>query len=238
MRILFFSFLMLIVGNSYAQNEKITIKTSILDTIEKGRNHVVKRVFWLNDTLEINQLNSTIVIDTAKQKRAVARMDELAENSGYSYKRTNLSEHLKGLKELLKDSGQNCYCYALEKCFENSPFQQDIFNASTLISADVLNKVLSHYFDKIEEFTTRPKRNLKQQLPNDIVLAFVNKSGWVTHAVYHKNNVFYTKNGMQKPSTFQSLKDFLKKSYYDTKEIILYRLNTDKVRYFYTHNKK
>ncbi len=197
MRILFFSFLMLIVGNSYAQNrlslnEKITIKTQILDTIEKGRNHVVKRVLWLNDTLEISQLNSTIIIDTAKQKRVVARIDKLAKQSGYSYKRTNLSEHLKGLKELLKDSGQNCYCYALEKCFENSPFQQNIFNSATLISAATLNKVLNGYFDRREEFTTSPKRNLKRKLPDNVVLVR-NKSDWITHAIYYKNNVFIQK---------------------------------------------
>ncbi len=232
MRILFFSFLMLIVGNSYAQNEKITIKTPILDTIEKGRNHVVKRVLWLNDTLEINQLNSAIVIDTAKQKRAVARMDQLAKKSGYSHKRTNLSEHLKGLKKLLKDSGQNCYCYALEKCFENNCYQQSIFNSATLISAATLNKVLNGCFDRREEFTTSPKRNLKRKLPNNVVLVFKNKADWITHAIYYKNNVFYTKNGGNKPSTFQSLKSFLKKHYCDTKKIIVYKLNDNKIKQF------
>ncbi|UMB59453.1 hypothetical protein MHL31_10220 [Lutibacter sp. A80] len=126
---------------------------------------------------------------------------------------------------------QNCFSYALEKYFENSEtFRQNVFNKTTIIDGVSIEKILKNSFIEITEFTTKPRRNLKNPIPNDVILAFVDDLGSTIHTAYYRDEIFYTKNGGFAPDTFKSLNEFIKKTYWYTKKIIVYRIDEDKIK--------
>ncbi|PXY02348.1 hypothetical protein DF185_06785 [Marinifilum breve] len=127
---------------------------------------------------------------------------------------------------------QNCFSYALEKYFENSEtYSQNIFRETTNVDGVSLEKILKNYFKRISEFSTNLRKNLRKPVPNDVLLAFVDNMGEVIHAVYYRDEIFYTKNGKAfQPDTFKSLNKFLQKNYGDTKQIIVYKIDDDRVK--------
>jgi hypothetical protein len=214
--------------NLYGQTDSIPsipiiINYTVLDTIEINLNSIKSEILWLNDTIKVTFQNEQIKIDTSLNYKLRKDLKDS------TLMRTK--EEVDDLIRLLKIGGQNCYSYALEKYFcYNEVFNQNIFSKSTRIDRESLEKILNNYFINIDEFSTRPKRNLKKTISNDVIIAFVNKSNWTIHLIYYCDDIFYTKNGVFKPNEFQSLKKFLKKHYWDTKKIIIYKIDEDKVK--------
>ena len=196
-------------------HSSITIKSTTLDTIKLTDKIKIINVLWLNDTIRVSVSNQEVKTDTSVVKNV--------NNKGYFASRGFIFSDESVI--------QNCFSYALEKYFENSEtYNQNIFRKTTNIDGESIEKILSNSFVKITEFTTKPRKNLKQTIPNDVILAFVNGFGSVIHTVYYRNEKFYTKNGMFKPDTFKSLNKFIQKTYWDTKKIIVYRIDEDKIK--------
>lgn len=200
----------------------ILIAPVIIDTVEVKQTSTVTRMLWLNDTITIGTLVEPIEIDTAELlKMKKAFKDDSPIND----------KEIAELKANIKTGAQNCYSYALEKYFaHHSSFNQTLFSQTTGIDRPSAETILSKYFSSIDSFSTDSKQDLKKQLPNNVLVGFVNKENWTTHLVYYNEGVFYSKNGVFKPIEFKSLKKFLKESYIYTQQIVLYRIDEDKVR--------
>ncbi len=208
--------------NKVQEQRPQLLEAITLDTVERDFNSDKIRVLWLQDTLRLTLQHAQVKIDTALHHKLQKRM------GGTDFLQTR--EDTIRFTQRLKDFGQNCYSYALEYYFkQDTLYRQEIFNKRTSMDRPSIENILDHYFKAMDHIPTHPKRNLKQSLPNDVVLAFLNKSDWVIHLVYYNEGVFYTKNGGFAPSTFSSLKKFLKDSYWDTQELIVYRLDEEKI---------
>ncbi|MCL6218459.1 hypothetical protein [Zunongwangia pacifica] len=208
--------------NSISLNP-ITIKSIVVDTIKTKLNSNLTRVLWLNDTITVNIQNKNIKIDTTYLEKL---RKSLKDSTLY-----RTQQDIDDLIQITKTGGQNCYTYALEKYFlNNETFDQYLFGKRSSIDRESAEKILNNYFKKIGEISTKPSKNLKQAIPNDVLLAFVNQSDWVIHFVYFQNDIFYSKNGIFKPIEFQSLKKFLKKHYGDTKKIVFYKIDEVKIK--------
>ncbi len=198
---------------SLSTHSPINIKSITLDTIEVGKKSISINVLWLNDTIRVSVLNQE-------------RIDTLSDNINHAGYFASKGYFLSNETAI-----QNCYSYALEKYFENSKtYSQNIFRKTTNTDRVSLEKILNNSFTKITEFSTKPRKNLKITIPNDVILAFVNDFGWTIHTVYYRDEIFYTKNGMFKPDIFKSLNKFIKKNYWDTKEIIVYKIDENKIK--------
>ena len=215
------------VLNLYSQTDSlapypIVINSVILDN-EVKLNSTVTHIKWLNDTIKVSFQNENIKLDTASHsKMRVALKDSTLMTT---------QEEIDFVILAIKTGAQNCYSYALEKYFEyNKAFSQDIFKKTSRIDRESVEKILNNYFKNIDEFSTTPRRNLKKSIPNNVLIAFINKSDWNTHLIYYHNDIFYTKNGAFKPTEFKSLKKFLKKHYCDTKKMIIYKIDEDKIK--------
>lgn len=196
-------------------NYPVNIKSTPLDTIKLTDKIMVVNVLWLNDTIRLS----------------VSKENERSDTS--SSKKINRKGYFASRGFILTDKSimQNCFSYALEKYFENSKtYRQSIFRETTSIDGVSIEKILNNSFIKITEFTTKPRKNLKTNIPNSVILAFVNDLGSIIHTVYYRDKIFYTKNGGFEANTFESLNKFLKKTYWDTKKIIVYRINEDKIK--------
>ncbi|WP_321297346.1 hypothetical protein [Marinifilum fragile] len=197
----------------------IIIESTTLDTIQVNKISTSFSILWLNDTIRVNISNNGVKTDTSSV--------ENPKRKGYFNSR--------GFFLSNEGAIQNCYCYALEKYFENNEtYAQNIFKQTTSIDRASIEKILTNSFKIITEFSTKPRKNLKKAIPNDVMLGFVNKNGWTIHAAYYRDGVFYTKNGMFKPDTFKSLNKFLKVSYWDTEKIVIYKLDEDKIKSIYS----
>ncbi|MCL3782587.1 hypothetical protein EMN47_19555 [Prolixibacteraceae bacterium JC049] len=200
-------------------HSKVNLKYTIIDTVKVRPNSALLKVLWLNDTITLWKQNIEVKIDIGRYRKALKDSTALSN-----------PKDIEELIKLRKMSGQNCYSYALEKYFENNTvYSQSIFGKRTSLSRETIETILDEYFEKVGEFRTKPKRNLNQPVADDVVLAFENKFKWIIHTVYHKEGVFYTKNGWNKPGKFKSLRKFLKKSYWDTERIIVYKIDSEKV---------
>ena len=215
----------LIFINAYSQTDssglsKISIQYHVLDTIETRENSISINALWLKDTIEVCIQNENLKIDTIGLRNKL-------KDSTYLKKQEEIDKYL----EFEKNSAQNCYSYALEKYFaKNISFRQNIFNKYSRIDRESLEKILNTYFKVITEFEAKPKRNLKYPIPNDVIIAFVNNYDWVNHTVYYNNGVVYSKNGVFKPVEYQSLKELLKKCYWDTQKLIIYKADENKIK--------
>ncbi|MBT30066.1 MAG: hypothetical protein CMO01_10440 [Thalassobius sp.] len=218
---------------AYCQTEvdlptPIFITSVKLDTIESKINSNLIHVQWLNDTINVDIQNEHLKMDTT----VVQALRNSFKDSTVLTRQEDIDEFLLAKRTY----AQNCYSYALERYFgENETFNQDIFSKSSHLDRESSEKILNNYFYKVAEISTSPKKNLSQPIPNDVLLAFINKSGWAIHFVYYRNEVFYSKNGSFKPIEFQSLKKFLKKHFWDTEKIIAYKIDEDKVKSFYAN---
>lgn len=214
--------LLCIVMQGYTQTNSI-IETKVLDTLETKLNSHIIQMLWLKDTIQIDVQKEQIQVDPSliKSLRKSAKDSTL-----YSSK-----EEIDELLGVLRRGAQNCYSYALESYFEhNEAFDQIVFGKSTHIGLESAEKILDNYFQQIGLVNTKPRRNLNEPLPNDVLLSFINKNGRAIHYAYYHNGVFYSKNGSFAPTEFQSLKKFLKKSYWDTQQILLYKIDEEKVK--------
>ena len=216
------SILLCILYQGYCQTTA-TIQTIVLDTLETDMNSHTIQMLWLKDTIQVKVQKEKIQIDPnlIKSLRKSAKDSTL-----YTSK-----EEIDELKGVLRRGAQNCYSYALESYFEyNEAFDQIVFGKSTHIGLESVEKILDNYFQQIGLVNTKPRRNLNEPLPNDVLLSFINKNGRAIHYAYYHNGVFYSKNGSFSPTEFQSLRKFLKKSYWDTQQIILYKIDEEKVK--------
>ncbi|MGC6431366.1 MAG: hypothetical protein ACON5F_10030 [Jejuia sp.] len=211
-------------GQSNAQNDTpIKIGYRVYETVKSKPNSDVKRVFWLQDTITVGIQHETIKIDSTY----INRYRRAFKDSTLYRTQEDIDKFIR----FVKTSGQNCYSYAFEKYFENnSDFNQNLFGNSTSIDRISAEKILKNYFIATDEFLTKPAKNLKRIIPNNVLLAFVNNKDWSIHLVYYNDKTFYSKNGAFKPIQFQSLKKFLKKRYWDTVKIRIYKINDVKVR--------
>ena len=202
----------------------INIHSVIIDTIKTQMNSTTMNVLWLNDTITITVQKKEIVIDST----VVFALRKSSKDNTILSSKEDIEEFLEGRRI----GAQNCYSYALEKYFDNHrAFNQDLFDSASKINRAPAEKILNNYFEKIAAFPTVPKKNLqKMDHVNDVLLAFLNQYGWATHFVYYRDGIFYSKNGAFKPIEFDSLGKFLKKHYWDTKQVLVYKINEDKVR--------
>lgn len=206
----------------------IMLEATVLDTLETHINSKSLRMSWLNDTIQVILQNEKLVVNP-KVAEALRASDN---DSTILTKKEDIDEHLNSMKMW----GQNCYSYALEHYFEHNPlFQQDLFHSSSEIDGKSAQKIISNYFKQIDIIATKPKSNLKKSLPDDVLLAFYNTYGSLTHFVYYVNGIFYSKNGAHTPIEFNSLKKFLKKHYWDTEKITVHTIDSDKVKSVYAH---
>ncbi|MRT92582.1 hypothetical protein [Ancylomarina sp. 16SWW S1-10-2] len=190
----------------------VNIKSTTLDTIKMTDKNMIINVLWLSDTIRLSVSNERT--DTSSLKKN--------NRKGYFASR--------GFILTERSTMQNCFSYALEKYFENSEtYRQNIFRETTTIDRVSIEKILNNSFIKIAEFTTKPRRNLKKNIPNDVILAFVNDIGLTIHAVYYRDEIFYTKNGGFESDTFESLNKFIKKTYWDTQTIKVYQFDKTKL---------
>ncbi len=213
-----------LISNLYGQsNLPLTINHAVIDTIETRSSSELVNMLWLNDTVQVRIKNKIIKIDSAEiRKMRIALKDS-------SYGRTQ--KQIDNIIAFAKIGAQNCYSYAIEKYFENNKiFNQHLFNSFTHLKQDSAEKIIANYFTEVDRFSTSPKRNFKRSIPDDTLLAFTDKYDNAIHFVFYTGGVFHTKNGGLEPKTFQSLKKFLKTSYWDTEEIIFYKINAETVK--------
>ncbi|UZR98435.1 hypothetical protein [Chondrinema litorale] len=221
--LLYFLFSQAYCQSNLPSTSPIVINASILDTIEIKLNSTVMHMQWLNDTIEVCIQNKNLKMDTTVTRA----LRESFNDSTILTSQEDIDDFLLSMKT----GAQNCYSYALEKYFDNNEaINQNIFGKSTHIGRKTGDKILANYFKEIHQLSTSPKRNLKATIPNDALLAFINKSGWAIHYVYYRDDIFYSKNGSFKPIEFQSLKKFLKKHYWDTEKIIFYKIDEEKIK--------
>ncbi|MFA8433382.1 MAG: hypothetical protein ACEPOZ_02595 [Marinifilaceae bacterium] len=218
------SFFIALSSTSYCQNKSLfenRIKGRVIDTLEINENDMVVHIKWLDDTLRVKIQNQKLHFDFEKMIKA---------SRGKSSLETEKGRQL--FVQDMKTWGQNCFSYALERYFANNGFcSQRVFNKRTTIGLETIHQVIANYFEEVIAFSTTPKRNLKTKLPDNVLLAFLNSSDLIIHAVYYSNGIFYTKNGGFKASEFVNLKKFLKENYWDTKTIKVFKLNKAKVNF-------
>ncbi|WP_282042836.1 hypothetical protein [Winogradskyella flava] len=209
--------------SSLFNREPLTINHSVIDTVEVNLNGKVMDMLWINDTIQVRIKNKIIKVDSTE----IYKMRRALRDSTYC----NTQEKINNVIKFARIAAQNCYSYAIEKYFDNSTvFNQSLFNSLTHLSKKSAEKILANYFTEIDRFLTNPKHNLKQAITDDVLLAFLDKYGSAMHFVYYNNGIFYSKNGGLKPIEFQSLKKFLKTSYWDTEEIVIYKIDEDKLK--------
>ncbi|MCY1635493.1 hypothetical protein [Marinifilum sp. D737] len=206
--------------SNLSTHSPITIESTILDTIKLEKKYMTIDVLWLNDTIRVS----------------VSKQDENTDTSSYKQPQKQGYFASKGYFFTNEANIQNCFSYALEKYFENSEiYSQNIFKETTNVDGVSLEKILNNYFKRITEFSTNPRKNRRKPIPNDVLLAFFDNLGSVIHAVYYRDKIFYTKNGkVFQSDTFKSLNKFLQKNYEDTKQIIVYKIDDDKVKDAFT----
>ncbi|PXY02342.1 hypothetical protein DF185_06755 [Marinifilum breve] len=194
----------------------IAIESTTLDTIKLEKKYMTIDVLWLNDTIRVS----------------ISRQGEKTDTSSYKQPKNKGYFASKGYFFTNEANIQNCFSYALEKYFENSEdYSQNIFRETTNIDGVSLEKILNNYFKRISEFSTNPRKNLRKPISNDVLLAFVDNTGEIIHAVYYRDEIFYTKNGkLFQPDTFKYLNKFLQKNYGDTKQIIVYKIDDERVK--------
>jgi len=222
------SFFIALSSTGYCQNKSLfenRIKGRVIDTLEINENNIVVHTTWLDDTLRVKIQNKKLQFDFEKMIKA---------SRGKSPLESEIGRQL--FVQSMKDWGQNCFSYALERYFANNGFcSQRVFNKRTIIGLETIHQVVDNYFEEVIAFTTLPKRNLKTRLPDNVLLTFLNPSDLIIHTVYYSNGIFYTKNGGFKASEFVNLKKFLKENYWDTKTIKVYQF--DKTSPILTLNK-
>lgn len=200
----------------------VDIKSIVMDTVEIQSFATVVQVLWLQDTLSVRIRNEPLKMESA----ALSNYKKAFRDTTWG-----TQEEIDLVLAAIKRGAQNCYSYALEKYFENNDvFSQSLFETSSLLYRESAEKILSHYFTEITEFSTSSRLHGEPSIPDQTLLAFFNKSGMASHFVYYQAGVFYSKNGTFEPIEFQSLKKFLKKHYWDTQKIVAYRLNDDQVK--------
>lgn len=199
----------------------IHITSTTLDTTKVNANSIWLDLLWLNDTIRVRIQNDHLILEPDLIK-ALRKTDSEA---------LRKQEDMDKFLLARKIGAQNCYSYALEKYFENEDaFSQSTFRKSTTLDRKSAEKILNNNFKEIAQLSVNRKKSLKTIIPNKVLLAFINKSGWAIHFVYFHNNTFYSKNGALKPVEFKYLNKFLRKHYVDTQRIILYKLDEDKVK--------
>ncbi|MCY1635742.1 hypothetical protein [Marinifilum sp. D737] len=204
--------LLLQFGTSHAQNEKkIHLDYQILDTLETEYNTHRYKVTWLKDTFVLG-------VEEKNQKI----FESYVANSNKQLSEKKLA-NIKETSEMF-NSAQNCFSYAIEFYFKyDSIYSQNIFTSSSSLQGDGIERLLNNSFKSIGEFTTKPRKSLKQSMPDHVLLAFINKFSNVSHLVYHNKGVFYSKNGMWKATQELTLKELVVDHYWDTQIIRMYR---------------
>lgn len=197
---------------------KVNLSGIVLDTAKTGEHIVWLDVLWLNDTITLAMQKKDLQIDFSEFRST-------DKDSAFWTQKKKQEEYVK----FIKTSAQNCYSYALERYFQNdSVYAQDIFSKYSSTDRESIEEILNDHFVKVGEFLA--KKGRKAIIPNHVILAFVSYYDWVIHTVYYSDGVFYSKNGMFPPKEFQKLKELVKKSYWDTKTIRMYRLDEEKVK--------
>jgi hypothetical protein len=221
-----FTILGSLLFSAYSQTatpSAFTIEGSIIDTLKIETNSTLVQVHWLGDTITVSIQKEDVRIDSAyiaKYRKA------LKDSTMWS-----TQEEIDKTIQKIKIGAQNCYSYAIERYFDrNETFNQSLFGPTTSMDRESIESLLSGAFEEVGRFSTKPKKNLKQAIPDDVLLGFVNKSDWTIHLIYFNDGIFYSKNGYFKAMEFQSLKAFLKEHYWDTQEIVMYKLHEDKAR--------
>ena len=199
-------------GSSHAQTEKkIQLNYQILDTVKVDGSRDWYKVVWLKDTFELG---------------VQAREDKLFDKMITDPKEELSAEKIAKIRKLESqlNFAQNCYSYAMESYFkQDKKYAQNTFTKKSTINGPGIELLLSNSFEEIREFPCKPRRNLKQELQDHILLAFIDKSNNVSHLVYHNKGVFYSKNGGWKESQEYTLKELVVDNYWDTQKIRLFR---------------
>ena len=229
------AFLLLVfpLSKTYCQenlhsSSPISIQEITLDTVKVNLNSIVVNKLWLSDTIRVRVQNDHLVLDPDLVK-ALRMTDSTA---------LTKHEDIDKFFQLRKVGAQNCYSYALEKYFQyNDSFSQTTFGKSTDLDRKSAEKILNNNFEEITELSVSRKRNLKN-IPDRTLLAFINDNGWAIHFVYYHDDIFYSKNGAHKPMEFKSLRKFLKNHYQDTRKVIAYKVDENKVNQVYHNNDK
>ncbi len=219
--LLYFLLLPALAQTNFSSPSSIAIKSTILDTLETKLNSVEVNLLWLNDTIKVRYRNKELKIDPD-----IIKVLRQTDSTALTTKK-EIDKYLLGMKI----GGQNCYSYALQQYFEHhKKFSQNTFGASTKIGQKSAKKILNNYFNKIAELSVSQNDNFKHPIPNNSILAFVSDYDWAIHFVFRHDKLFYSKNGAFKPITFKSLRKFLKSHYTDTKKILVYTIDEDKVK--------
>lgn len=196
--------------NGFSQDLSLSkdgVKGCIIDTIEINETDVLVNYLWLSDTIAIRLSDENIEIDS-------------------SYFENQSEEYIKKWTDLYLGFRQNCFSYALEQYFlANELENQSLFNERTVVELGSMTRIIDNHFEEILSFKTEPRKNLKIELPDNVLLGFYNQDNLITHAVYYSSGTFYTKNGGFQPSEFKSLKSFLKEHYKRTKTIKIFKFN-------------
>jgi len=208
--------------NKIKNVNSITKISKLGDTIEIDVNKAHIDLIWLNDTIEITRYFGK------PYKFDLNKIREIKKDSSF----TPTKEQIQRRYDVFGYNRQNCFSYALEKYFNNINIKTDsIFDENSFLEGDSFDQIIKTTFIKINEFSANKRKYLKQEIPDNTLIIFINNRNVTEHSIFYKEGVFYSKNGRFKPLEYNKIKDLLK-IYYYTEVIQYYTLNLDVLEKF------
>ena len=99
---------------------------------------------------------------------------------------------------MLKNNYQTCIFYALDALFQTYGIYTEpvITRNTTYRREEELNAFFDYFLTSTASYPCRYKEIKNVTFPDNCILAFYNGYNHIIHAVFYRNGLFYTKNGL------------------------------------------
>ena len=113
---------------------------------------------------------------------------------------------------MLKNNYQTCIFYALDALFQTYGIYTEpvITRNTTYRREEELNAFFDYFLTSTASYPCRYKEIKNVTFPDNCILAFYNGYNHIIHAVFYRDGLFYTKNGLFSPMVLSTLHPVLK----------------------------
>lgn len=124
---------------------------------------------------------------------------------------TDSMRRMKADSPILFNNCQTCIFYALEAFFKTHRICPEpiITRNSNFEKMPELNAFFDYFLTAGETYVCRYKEVKNKSFRDNSVLAFIDDNGFIIHAVFYREGLFYTKNGMHPPVVMNSIKPIM-----------------------------
>jgi hypothetical protein len=187
------------------------------DTLWEGNSLQLLQVSWMDTTFQLERRYDSFVTEVPAPKLDNAHYELYREEAQW-YAGGHCTPHA------------NCYSFGLYQAFRQEGIDPNpLFNPTTFVPQESLEVLLATTFEKEHTLDATSLPELRQPIPVGSLLVFRGAEGAIIHAAYQSEEGLLSKNGNFEPRIYLRL-DYLKRVYFETTTIDLYRLDADKLR--------